>query len=227
MHHLQPVDQSINQLISVSLPHPPSTLRLVAANTITRPPAATSSSHQQHPWGGSHLDLPPIGTTSTGTLQLRLGRTIPTVLSVPALGSLCAFACSSYEGVRGSMQDRHALPKIRETAHHGSCYGTAGNQHTDTLAQGQTQCGRVPSSMELKLVAPVHFSSRCATGSPSVAQAPGAPLPATYRHVTALFFCNFVLRLLVGDHSGVLVTRSCVCFFPRVHRNVRVAFLFP
>lgn len=137
---------------------------------------------------GAHLDLPPIGTTSTGTLQLRLGRTIPTVLSVPALGSLCAFACSSYEGVRGSMQDRHAVPKIRETAHHGSCYGTAGNQHTDTLAQRTdtmwqgSKLDGAEAGGPRTLLEPVCDRFTVRRTSPRCA------LPATYRHVTALFF---------------------------------------
>lgn len=163
---------------------------------------------------GAHLELPPIGTTSTGTLQLRLGRTIPTVLSVPALGYLCVrLRVRAMKGFEGPCRIvRHAVPKIRETAHHGSCYGTAGNQHTDKLAPGQTQCtlwqgSKLNGAVELSWWPPYTFRAGVRQIHRPSHKPPGAPLPATYRHATA-FFCNFVLRLLVGDHLCVLVTRS-------------------
>lgn len=119
----------------MSLPLPPSALRLGAAQP---PPALRRSTSSA--LSGRHLQLPPIGTTSTGTLQLRPGRTTPTVLSVSRWGVVGAM-----KG-RGSMQDRHPFPRYAKR-HHASCDGEWGareDQHTHT---GPAQCGRVPSSM--------------------------------------------------------------------------------
>lgn len=125
---------------------------------------------------------------------------------------------------RGFQDTRNGTPRL--VLRDG---GRPTHRHTHTRARARwprTQCGRVPSSMELSwwpprtLLEPVcdrftvrRTSPRCAAPS----------------HVQAChsFFCNFVLRLLVGDHLCVLVTWSCVCFFHGFTVTSCLLFGFP
>lgn len=196
----------------------------MAANTITRPPAATSSSHQQHPWGWEPSRPPANWYHVDGNLAAKTRSNHPNgVVGSRAGVSVCVCVFELRRGSRvhagssrGSQDTRNGTPRLvlrdggKPTHRHTG-------PRTDTMWQGSKLDGAEAGGPRT-LLEPVCDRFTVRRTSPRCAP------PSHVQACHSSLFCNFVLRLLVGDHSCVLVTRSCVCFFPRVHRNVRVAF---